>query len=96
MIKLLSLIVFEFFSGIGGMRDALSKIPSITLQSVHAFDINPNANLTYQYNFNDKPYERTIESFTLKEYEDIIEKEKNKLPRGDYEKICSSPGGQFG
>lgn len=74
----LSLIVFEFFSGIGGMRDALSKISSISLKSVHAFDINPNANLTYQYNFSDKPYERTIESFTLKEYEDLIEKEKNE------------------
>ena len=73
-----NLIVFEFFSGIGGMRDALSQIPSISLKAVHAFDINPNANLTYQYNFNDKPYERTIESFSIKEYEEIVEKEINK------------------
>ena len=66
------LYVFEFFSGIGGMHDALlSNTSAISIQKIYPFDINQNANLTYEYNYNTKPYSISIESFTLLKYNSI-------------------------
>jgi tRNA (cytosine38-C5)-methyltransferase len=46
------LSVFEFFSGIGGMRLALpTHIQSIPIRTITAFDINTAANAVYQHNF---------------------------------------------
>ena len=72
-IKIKHLIVFEFFSGIGGMHEALKLINNISIEHIFPFDINLNANATYQHNFNIKPYAITIESFSLNDYEKIIE-----------------------
>ena len=66
-------LVFEFFSGIGGMHEALKQIKNIKIDKIHAFDINQNANATYNYNFKIKPFSISIESFSLKDYEDIID-----------------------
>jgi tRNA (cytosine38-C5)-methyltransferase len=70
----LQLLVFEFFSGIGGMHDALKQINSINIQQIFPFDINQNANLTYFENFKIKPNEILIESFSLNDYENLIKK----------------------
>ena len=71
-------IVFEFFSGIGGMHEALKLINNIKIEHIFPFDINLNANTTYQQNYNIKPYAITIESFSLNDYEKIIESIINK------------------
>ena len=65
------MILFEFFSGIGGMYQSLRNIDENLIQKVFAFDINHNANKVYQYNFKQKPYEQIIESFSLENYENI-------------------------
>ncbi len=56
--------MFEFFSGVGGMHQAISTIDNIKIDKVYPFDINPNANITYYHNFNKKPYEISLESFS--------------------------------
>jgi tRNA (cytosine38-C5)-methyltransferase len=63
------MLVFEFFSGIGGMHQALSSVPGVKIKNIFPFDINPNANVTYLHNFGIKPFEITIESFSLEDYE---------------------------
>lgn len=68
------LIIFEFFSGIGGMHDALSQIDNIKIVDIFPFDINQNANKVYQYNFVKKVFEISIESFTINNYEQICSK----------------------
>jgi len=45
------MIVFEFFSGVGGIHQALIK-NNIPIKGIFPYDINPNANQTYQHNFN--------------------------------------------
>ena len=70
----LNLLIFEFFSGIGGMHDALKQISSINIQKIFPFDINQNANLTYFENFKIKPNEILIEGFSLNDYENLIQK----------------------
>lgn len=65
------LIIFEFFSGIGGMHDALSQIDNIKIVDIFPFDINQNANKVYEHNFAKKVFEITIESFTIDNYEQI-------------------------
>ncbi len=65
-----NMIVFEFFSGVGGMYQALMKI-NVPVKEVFPYDINPNANMTYLHNFNAKPYEISLESFSTKAYENI-------------------------
>ena len=70
----INLLVFEFFSGIGGMHDALRNINIIQIQKIFPFDINQNANLTYFENFKIKPNEILIESFSLDDYENLIKK----------------------
>ena len=67
------MLVFEFFSGIGGMHQALMNVPGISIKSILPFDINPNANIVYCHNFGVKPYEISIESFSLEDYEKIIQ-----------------------
>ena len=61
-------LVFEFFSGIGGMHQALKNIstPSskIDIVNIFPFDINPNANTTYLHVFGVKPNEISIENFS--------------------------------
>ena len=69
----IKLIVFEFFSGIGGMHESLNKITNIKIEKIIPFDININSNLTYKFNFNIEPKSITIESLTLENYEKIIE-----------------------
>ena len=67
------MIVFEFFSGIGGMHQALNNIEEMEIKKIFPFDINQNANLTYLNNFAVKPFEISIESFTIEEYHNICE-----------------------
>ena len=67
-----NLIVFEFFSGIGGMHDALKQLNNINIKQIYPFDINKNANLAYIHNFKIKPFNISIEGFSLKEYENLI------------------------
>ena len=67
------LLVFEFFSGIGGMHEALKQIDNIKIIKLYPFDINQNANSTYFHNFKIKPFNLSIESFSLKDYENLIE-----------------------
>jgi len=64
------LIIFEFFSGIGGMHQAIKNISetNIEILNIYPFDINPNANITYLHNFGIKPNEMSIENFSIKEY----------------------------
>ncbi|KAJ3390681.1 tRNA (cytosine-5-)-methyltransferase [Lobulomyces angularis] len=59
----------EFFSGIGGMHYALQK-SNLIGKVLESFDINPTANLTYEYNFNVKPNQISIEMLKV----DYIEK----------------------
>jgi tRNA (cytosine38-C5)-methyltransferase len=70
------MILFEFFSGIGGMHQALSLVENIKIDKVYAFDINPNANTTYLHNFKIKPKDISLESFSLKDYEKLCESNK--------------------
>jgi len=73
--------VFEFFSGIGGMHQALKNIstPYSKIEIVHIFpfDINPNANSTYFHVFGVKPNEISIENFSLQEYTSLCKKYVN-------------------
>ncbi len=55
------------------MHEALRQIKNIKIYKIHAFDINQNANATYNYNFKIKPFSISIESFSLKDYENIID-----------------------
>ena len=68
----INVLVFEFFSGIGGMHEALKQINNIKIIKIFPFDINQNANLTYFENFKIKPNEILIESFSLDDYENLI------------------------
>jgi tRNA (cytosine38-C5)-methyltransferase len=67
------MIVYEFFSGVGGMHQALNQISSnsneFAIKKIYAFDINPNANATYTHNFGIKPYAISIEGLLLEDYE---------------------------
>lgn len=72
-----NLLVFEFFSGIGGMHEALNQINNIKINQIYPFDINQNANEVYYHNFKIKPFNISIESFSLKDYENIIESNLN-------------------
>ena len=71
--KKTKLLVFEFFSGIGGMHEALRQINNIEIIQLYPFDINHNANSTYFHNFKIKPFNILIESFSLKDYENLVE-----------------------
>jgi tRNA (cytosine38-C5)-methyltransferase len=68
-----NILVFEFFSGIGGMHEALREIKNIKIIKIYPFDINKNANEAYYHNFKIKPFSITIEGFSLEDYEKIIE-----------------------
>ena len=70
------MIVFEFFSGIGGMHQALSEINNLKIKSIYPFDINTNANLVYYHNFGNKSIEMSIENFSIEDYENICTKEE--------------------
>ena len=70
----INLIIFEFFSGIGGMHSALNHINKIKILKIFPFDINQNANLTYFENFKINPYSISIESFSLNDYENLLKK----------------------
>ena len=72
----INLLVFEFFSGIGGMHESLINLEKIKIHKIFPFDINQNANLTYFENFSIKPFSISIESFSLNDYENLI---KNNL-----------------
>jgi tRNA (cytosine38-C5)-methyltransferase len=71
------MIIFEFFSGIGGMHQATYDLPDFKIKNIYPFDINPNANITYQHNFGVKPFAITIEGFTLEDYEKCIKKQED-------------------
>lgn len=61
-----TLIIFEFFSGIGGMHKTIKAFYFVTVNKKFPFDIaNPNANLTYFYNFIIKPSQLSIENLIL-------------------------------
>ena len=79
-----SFLVFEFFSGIGGMYEALRQIKNLDIYQIFPFDINQNANEAYYHNFKNKPFNKTIECFTLKDYEDLIE---SYLKKDNHKKI---------
>ena len=68
----INVLVFEFFSGIGGMHEALKQINNIKIIKIFPFDINQNANITYFENFKIKPNGISIESFSLNDYETLI------------------------
>ena len=68
-----NLLVFEFFSGIGGMFEALKQLNNVKIFQIYPFDINQNANLTYFHNFNVRPFSISIESFSLEDYENYVE-----------------------
>ena len=68
----INVLVFEFFSGIGGMHEALKQINNIKIIKIFPFDINQNANSTYFENFKIKPNGISIESFSLNDYETLI------------------------
>ena len=72
----INLLVFEFFSGIGGMHESLIHLEKIKIDKIFPFDINQNANSTYFENFKIKPFSISIESFSLNDYENLI---KNNL-----------------
>ena len=74
----ISLIVFEFFSGVGGMHSALNHINKIKILKIFPFDINQNANSTYLENFKVNPYSISIESFSLNDYENLLQKYLNE------------------
>ena len=74
----INLIVFEFFSGIGGMHEALKfQQNNINIIEIFPFDINQNCNITYKYNFNKTPYNISLESFSTNDYENFFKKNKN-------------------
>ncbi len=72
------MIIFEFFSGVGGMHQAISQIEGLKVDNIFPFDINPNANLTYFHNFKIKPFAISLENFSLNDYEKICEDNKVK------------------
>jgi tRNA (cytosine38-C5)-methyltransferase len=72
------MLMFEFFSGVGGMHQAISSIESVKIDKVYPFDINPNANVTYHHNFGVKPFEISLESFSLSDYESICKENNTK------------------
>lgn len=78
-----NLLVFEFFSGIGGMHDALSQINNINIKRIYPFDINKNANLVYIHNFKINPFNISIEGFSLKDYENLIELNIKQKPNDE-------------
>ena len=59
----------EFFSGIGGMHFALRAVPDLEFEILEAFDINVNANITYEWNFGKKPKAVNIEHLSIAQYE---------------------------
>ena len=59
----------EFFSGIGGMHFALRAVPDLEFEVLEAFDINVNANVTYEWNFGKKPKAINIEHLSIAQYE---------------------------
>ena len=65
------LIVFEFFSGIGGFHQALKQIDKIRIKEIFPFDINPNANEVYKHNFHLSPFVITLDSFYIEQYEEL-------------------------
>ena len=74
----INLIVFEFFSGIGGMHEALKfQQNNINIIEIFPFDINQNCNVTYKYNFNITPYNISLESFSINDYENFFKNIKN-------------------
>ena len=74
----INLLVFEFFSGIGGMHESLINLDKIKIHKIFPFDINQNANLTYFENFAIKPFSISIESFSLNDYENLIKNNLNE------------------
>ena len=70
-------IVFEFFSGIGGMCESLNQIKNIKIKKIFPFDININSNITYEYNYKIKSFNISIESFSLKNYEDLVDQNRD-------------------
>src|SRR5690348_5590779 len=72
------MLVFEFFSGIGGMHVAL-KQANCEVAQIFPFDINPNANKVYLDNFDVKPYELTIQSFSIEDYEKLTKNNDKKI-----------------
>ena len=77
-IQKINLLVFEFFSGIGGMHESLINLEKIKIHKIFPFDINQNANLTYFENFGIKPFSISIESFSLNDYENLIKNNLNE------------------
>jgi tRNA (cytosine38-C5)-methyltransferase len=77
--NLIDLVIFEFFSGIGGMHEALNSIPCINILDIFPFDINLIANITYKYNFNVSPINISLESFSPNDYENYLKKIKKQF-----------------
>lgn len=51
--------IFEFFSGIGGMRVSLpSSVNGICIKTITAFDVSPVANQVYEFNFESSENQR--------------------------------------
>ena len=63
--------VVEFFSGIGGMRLALTgacdSIENFELNNFKAIDTSELVNQVYRHNFPDEPWQVNIESIKIKD-----------------------------
>jgi tRNA (cytosine38-C5)-methyltransferase len=76
------MLIFEFYSGIGGMHAALKRsnlLDSIRNYSILPYDVNLNANETYQQNFGIKPNTTSLEYLKKEEYEMICNRKKRNL-----------------
>ncbi len=72
------LLVFEFFSGIGGFHHSLKNTPNTYIKKIFPFDVNTVANSVYFHNFLINPNILTLESFSKEYYERICSEEINE------------------
>ena len=75
-------IIFEFFSGIGGLHQAFSSLHmtnhNLSVKKILPFDVNLNANSVYNHNFQISPSTNTLERFKLGEYNRLCENNLDK------------------
>ncbi len=73
----MNILIFEFFSGIGGIHEAFNMAELTEDKNFLPYDVNLNANDTYYKNFNITPNSKTLERMTINDYESICLLEKH-------------------
>ena len=61
----------ELFSGIGGWSLSLMKSRALSAEVVAAFDVNPEANAVYAFNFGRQPLTRNLETLSAESLDEL-------------------------